>query len=62
MSAPYDWEREEALEAAWREGVTQWTLEIIGTPGLFASQCHADCLDEMGSDAFVAWYNRQADR
>lgn len=46
-------------EVAWVDNVTAWTLEMIGTPGLFASQCHADCLDAMGPEAFTRWYGTQ---
>lgn len=43
-------------EQEWIDNIVQWELEVIGTPGLFASLCHADCLDEMGPERFLAWY------
>lgn len=52
----------EAWETEWLDHQAAWELELVGTPGLFASECHANCLDSMDPAEFVAWYQRQASR
>ncbi len=51
-----------AWEESWLAHVDQWTEELRGVPGVFAGECHMECLDAMGADAFMAWYGRVVDQ
>ena len=50
----------DAWEQEWIDGLAYWQAQLDAETGVFSALCQMGALDELGPEAFLEWYRREA--